>query len=64
MNAQPHLSMLDASAPSPREAVGRESQSKAEARVWGCFTEGPPTPTLVSLASTLPARGRDQSAER
>jgi hypothetical protein len=47
MNTHLSLSVLDASDPSPRKAVGREGRSKAEAGVGGCFVESYPTPTLA-----------------
>jgi hypothetical protein len=47
MDAPSHLLMLAVSYPSPREAVGREGRSEAEARVRGCVVESPPTPTLA-----------------
>ncbi len=46
--------------PSPRVAVGREGRSEAKARVGGASCT--PTPMLVSLASTLPTRGREERA--
>jgi hypothetical protein len=53
--------------PSPRErerVVGREGRSEAEARVGGLFP-APPTPMLISFASTLPTatRGEGSSAD-
>src|ERR1700731_325766 len=42
----------------PPRSVGREGRSEAEARVGASFCT--PTPTLVSLASTLPTRGREK----
>ena len=50
--------------PSPRGAVGREGRSEAEARVGGLFP-APPTPLLISFASTLPTapRGEGLSAD-
>jgi hypothetical protein len=53
--------------PSPRErerVVGREGRSEAEARVGGLFP-APPTPLLISFASTLPTapRGEGLSAD-
>ena len=55
--------------PSPRAAVGseaskarsREGRSEAEARVGGLFP-APPTPMLISFASTLPTASRGEGS--
>jgi hypothetical protein len=51
--------------PSPRErervVVGRGGRSEAEARVGGLFP-APPTPMLISFASTLPTASRGEGS--